>query len=182
MRVGQPAQLVMVVFRRLMIARLPDFDGEQIVRNGATVHHDIGINRFSEVVVGRDNRSMREPQRPLPQPVVIAVDLPAADELLFEMHRQPVRQRALAEILLQQMGFARVEFPECRDHPAQFRLHLGQHAASVKNILRPRSRWFDGRLYPYIRTSISRGPWSGMASASALLNSSAVVTARPWTP
>ena len=52
---------------------------------------------------------MRQPQRALAEPVVVAIDLPAR-KLLFDMHRQPVRQRALAEILLEQEGLARVEF------------------------------------------------------------------------
>ena len=56
---------------------------------------------------------MRQPQGALAQPVVIAIDLPAR-KLLFQMHRQPVRQRALAEIVLQQPGLARVKFLRAR--------------------------------------------------------------------
>ena len=130
MRIGQRPQLVPVMFRRLMVARLPDFDREQVVGNLALVHDDIGIDRFSEMIVGRDDRSMRKPQRALAQPVVIAIDLPAR-KLLFEMHRQPVRQRALAEILLEQEGLARVEFRSARYNLVQLGLHLAS-----ENILR----------------------------------------------
>jgi len=42
MRVGQSAQLVMVMLRRLMVGCLPDFDREQIIGNGAAVHDDVG--------------------------------------------------------------------------------------------------------------------------------------------
>ena len=42
MRIGQAAQLVLVVFRRLMVARLADLDRQQVVRNLALVHDDIG--------------------------------------------------------------------------------------------------------------------------------------------
>ena len=135
MRIGQRAQLVLVMFRRLMIARLPDLDGEQIIGNVALVHDDIGVNRFSEVIVGRDDRSLRQPQRSLPQPVVIAIDFPSR-KLLFDIHCQPVRQRALSEVLLKQVGLACVEFLQ-RIHNL---VQLGLHAASVKNILSRRVR------------------------------------------
>ncbi len=134
MRIGHRAELVPVMFRRLMIGCLANLDGEEIVGNLALVHHDIGINRFSELIIGGDNRSVRQPQRPLAQPVVIAIDLPAR-ELLFEMHRQPVRQRALAEILRKQEGLARIEFAERAQNLVQRGLHLGLHVVSVKNIL-----------------------------------------------
>ena len=113
MRIGQRLQLVLVMFQRLMIASLPDLDREQIVGNLALVHDDIGIDRFAELIVGRDDRSVRQPQRAFAEPVVVAIDLPAR-ELLLEMHRQPVRQRALAEILLEQEGFARIKLRESR--------------------------------------------------------------------
>ena len=51
---------------------------------------------------------MRQPQRPLAEPVVVAIDLPAG-KLMFEMHRQPVRQRALTDVLVEQEGFVRVK-------------------------------------------------------------------------
>ena len=57
---------------------------------------------------------MRQPQRPLAQPVVIAIDVPSR-KLLFDMHRQPVGQRALAEILFEQLALARIEIPERAD-------------------------------------------------------------------
>ena len=112
MRIGQRLQLVLVVFQRLVIAGLADLDREQIVRNLALVHDDIGIDRFAEMIVGRDDRPMRQPQRSLAEPVEIAIDVPAR-KLLFAMHRQPVRQRALTEILLQQEGFTGIEFLQC---------------------------------------------------------------------
>ena len=65
------------------------------------------------MVVGGDDRAVRQPQRAVAEPVVVAIDLPAR-ELLFEMHRQPVRQRALADILFEQEGFARIKFVESR--------------------------------------------------------------------
>src|SRR5258708_9555963 len=65
---------------------------------------------------------MRQPQRPLAQPVVIAIDVPSR-KLPFEMHRQPVRQRALAEIFLEQEGLARVEFAERSYNLVQLGLH-----------------------------------------------------------
>ena len=60
------------------------------------------------MVVGRDDRPVRQPQRALAEPVVFAIDLPAG-KLLFEMHRQPVGQRALAGVLVEQEGFVRIE-------------------------------------------------------------------------
>ena len=40
------------------------------------------------------------------------------------MHRQPVGQRAFAEILFQQMGLARVEFAKRGYNLVQFGLHV----------------------------------------------------------
>ena len=108
MRVGQRLQLVLVMFQRLVVAGLPDLDREQVVRNLALVHDDVGINRFAEMIVGRDNRAMRQPQRSLAEPVIIAIDFPAR-KLLFAMHREPVRQRALTEILFQQEDLMRIK-------------------------------------------------------------------------
>ncbi len=123
MRIGQRAQLVLVMFRRLMIGFLPDFDGEQVVGNLALVHDDIGIDRFCEMIVGRDHSSMRQPQRPLPQPVVVAIDAPAR-KLLFQMHRQPVGQRALSKILLKQVGLVRIKLAKRTYNLVQLGLHL----------------------------------------------------------
>ncbi len=94
MRICQHLQLLPVVFRRLMIARLAHFDRYQVVGDFALVHDDIGIDRFSKLIVSGDNRSMRQPQPSLAEPVVVAIDLPAR-KLLFELHRQPMGQRAL---------------------------------------------------------------------------------------
>src|SRR5260221_30206 len=149
MRIGQRAQLVLVVLRGLIITRLPDFDREQIVGNLALVHDDIGINRFSEVIVGRDDGSMRQPQRPLAQPVVVAIDAPAS-ELLFQLHRQPVRQRALSEILLKQEGLARIKLGERSYNLVQ----LGLHVVSDKSISALRARG-GSTVALYICTSIS---------------------------
>ena len=82
-----------------MIGCLAHFDREEIVGDLALVYDDVGIDRFREMVVGRDDRAARQPQCPLAQPVIIAIDLPSR-KLLFQMHRQPMRQRALAEITL----------------------------------------------------------------------------------
>src|SRR5207302_4833696 len=75
------------------------------------------------------------------------------------------------DVLLEQEGFLGVKLPERRDHLVQLGLHLAPRLSALR---------FAGR--PYIWTSISRGPGSATASASALLNSSALVTARPGTP
>src|SRR5882724_870217 len=168
MRIGQRPQLVLVMFQRLVIGSFPDLDREQIVRNLALVHHDVGIDRFSEVIVGRDDRAMRQPQRTLAEPVEIAIDLPAR-KLLFAMHRQPVRQRPLTEVLVEQEGFARIKFLQGRDDLVQFGLHLASDPTRA-----------EARAYNC--TSISRGPGSAMASASALTRSSTLATARPGTP
>ena len=69
---------------------------------------------------------MRQPQRAIAEPVVFAIDLPAR-ELLFEMHRQPVRQRALAGLLVEQKGLVRVELVKCGDDLVQFGLHGASH-------------------------------------------------------
>jgi hypothetical protein len=123
MRVGQRPQLVLVMFRRLLIACFPDFDREQVIGDLALVNDDVGINRFCEVIVGRDDRSMRKPQRPLAQPVVIAIDAPSR-KLLFQMHRQPVSQRALSKIPFEQKGFVRIELAKRGNHLVQLGLHL----------------------------------------------------------
>src|SRR5258708_3221377 len=166
MRVGQRPQLVLVVLERLVIAGLAYLEGDKVVGDRALVHHDVGVNRFSEMIVGRDDGAVRQPQRAIAEPVVVAVDFPAR-ELFFDMDGEPVRQRALAEILFEQKGLARVEFMECGDDLVEF----GLHDASTSG---------DGRCY--ICTSISRGPGSAMASASALLKSSTLATERPGTP
>ena len=82
------------------------------------------------MIVGRDDRAAREPQRALAQPVVIAIDLPAG-KMLLHMHRQPVRDRALAKILFEQQRFVRIEFPK-RGYDL---VELGLHLASDWNIL-----------------------------------------------
>src|ERR1700738_3964343 len=130
MRIGQRPQLVLVMLRRLMIGRLPDFDREQVIGNLPLMHDDVRINRFSEMIVGGDDRSLRKPQRALPQPVVVAIDVPSR-KLLFEVHRQAVGERALAEILFQQMGLARVEVMKRSYNLVQ----LGLHVASGKDSL-----------------------------------------------
>ena len=42
MRIGQAAQLVMVVFHRLVIDLASDFDREEVFGDGTVVHDDIG--------------------------------------------------------------------------------------------------------------------------------------------
>ena len=103
MRIGQRLQLVLIVFDRLMVGILPNFDRHQIVGDFPLVHDDIWIDGFAEMIVGRDDGAMGKPQRALAQPVVVAIDLPAR-KLLFDVHRQPVGQRALAEVLFQHIG------------------------------------------------------------------------------
>ena len=66
---------------------------------------------------------MRQSERAIAEPVVVAVDRPAR-ELLFEMHRQPMRQGALAEIPFEQESFARVEFMKPGNHSVQLGLHV----------------------------------------------------------
>ena len=83
MRIGQRLELVLVVFQGLVVAGLADLDREQIVRNLALVHDDVGIDRFAEMIVGRDDRPMRQSQRSLAEPVEIAIDVPAR-KLLFD--------------------------------------------------------------------------------------------------
>src|SRR6476620_8908296 len=151
-----------------MIGRFPRLDREQVIGNGALVHHDVGIDGFGEMIVGRDDRPVRQPQRAVAEPVVFAVDLPAR-ELLFEMHSKPVRQRAFPGFLFEQKGFMRVELVKCGDDLVQHGLHDASHEGE-----RSRS--------PYICTSISRGPGSATASASALTKSSTLATVRPGTP
>jgi hypothetical protein len=114
---------LLVVFRRLVVGRLPDLDREQIIGDIALVHNDVRIDRLAEMVVGRDDRSMREPQGARAKPVVIAIDLPAR-KLLFQMHRQPVRQRALAEIVRKQECVVRIKFLQRDDDFVQLGLHL----------------------------------------------------------
>jgi hypothetical protein len=81
------------------------------------------------MIVGRDDRAMREPQRAFAEPVVIAIDLPTR-ELLFKMHGQPVCQRTLSKVLLEQEGFARIKLPKC----GYDLVELGLHLASDSNI------------------------------------------------
>ena len=52
----------------------------------------------------------------------------ATVELPFQMHREPVRQRALAEILFEQKGLVRVKFPDRVDDL----LELGLHPISLE--------------------------------------------------
>ena len=134
MRIGQRPQLVLVMLRRLVIGGLPDLDREQVIGNLALVHDDIWINRFSEMIVGGDDGSLRKPQRALAQPVVIAIDLPSR-KLLLEMHRQAVGERALAEILFQQMGLARVEFVKRAHNLVQLGLHVASDLAVMAGLV-----------------------------------------------
>ena len=83
MRVGQGPQLVQVVFERLVIAGLADFQRDEIGGDRAPMHDDIGINRFSEVIVGGDDGAVRQPQRAVAEPVVVAVDVPALELAFF---------------------------------------------------------------------------------------------------
>src|SRR5215212_12214342 len=128
------------------------------------------------MIVGRDDGAMRQPQRALAEPVVIAIDLPPG-EMIFQMHRQPMRQRALAEIVLKQITFAPIKPGKRRHDLVQLGLHWGRRPY-CSMIFRLNRKLVN----PYSCTSISRGPRSGIASASAATNSSAVLTARPGTP
>ena len=101
MRVGERAQLVLVMRERLMVGGLPDLDGEQVLRDLAPMNDDVGIDRLGEVIVGRDDGAVGQLQRPLAKPVIVAIDVPAG-KLPLEMHREAMGERALAEILLEQ--------------------------------------------------------------------------------
>jgi len=61
------------------------------------MHDDVGIDGFSQMIVGRDDRAARQAERPLAEPVVVAIDLPAR-KMLLDVDREAVGQRALAEI------------------------------------------------------------------------------------
>ena len=135
MRIGQRPQLVLVVLRRLMVGCFPDFDRQQIVGDRALVHHDIGIDRFRQMIVSRNDRSMRQPQRALAEPVIVAIDLPAG-KLSFDLHRKPMRQGDLAEILFENIALAGVEFLQGGHDLVQ----LGLHLASDQTVGRRRAR------------------------------------------
>src|SRR5689334_2143369 len=122
MWIGQRLELVLVMLDRLMVARLADLDCQEIVRDLALMHDDVGIDRFAEMVVGRDDGSVRKPHGAFAKPVVVAIDLPAR-KLLFDMHGEPVCQRAFAEITLQDEGFVRVEFAQGGDQSVELALH-----------------------------------------------------------
>ena len=131
MRVGQRPQLVPIVFDWLMIGCLPDLDSQKIFWNGPPVHHDIGMNGLAERIIGRDDRSPGQEQRALAQPVVVAVDLPVR-ELPLDANREPMAQRALAGVLLKQIGLASIELLErCNEF-----VQLGVHDASDHNATR----------------------------------------------
>src|SRR5205823_2685017 len=85
MRIGQAAQLVMIVFHRLVVDGLAHLDREQVFRNRAVVHDDVGKYRLAQFIVGGNDRSVWQFQQTLAEPVVLAVDLPAV-ELPFQMH------------------------------------------------------------------------------------------------
>src|SRR3974390_1872174 len=106
MRIGERRQLVLVVLDRLVVRGLAELDRHEIVRNLALVHDDVGKYRFCQVIVGRDDRAARQPQRAFTEPIVLTIDVPAR-KLPFEMNRQTMRQRALAAILVEQKGLAR---------------------------------------------------------------------------
>src|SRR3954469_23617018 len=212
MRVRQGAQLVPIVLRRLVVTGLADFDREQVRRYFALMHDNVGVNRLSQMIVCRDDGAVGQPQRPLAKPVVVAIDLPPR-KLVFQMHSQPVRQRALAQIMVEQEALAAIKLGERRHDFVQFRLHRLPDTgnACAERRCNPQPRFVlqlvgelviagalavhgaltaidcafsreSARCGVYIRTSISRGPRSGIASASAATSSSAVVTARPGTP
>src|SRR4051794_21660116 len=69
MWIGESSQLVPVVLERLMVAGLPDLDRQQIFGHAAAMHHDIGVDRLSEFIVGGDNARLRQPPDPLPEPI-----------------------------------------------------------------------------------------------------------------
>ena len=134
MRIGQGLELMLFVLDRLVVAGLADLDRHEVVGDVALMHDDVRIDRFAEMIVGRDDGSVRQPHRALTQPVVVAIDLPAG-KLLFDVHRKPVRQRALAEVPLQEKGFACIKLAERGDQLVQFVLHA---AVSVPNIAKSR--------------------------------------------
>ena len=172
MRIGQRAQLVPVMFRRLMVARLADFDREQVFRNGAAVHDDIGINRLREMIVGRDDRSLRKPQRSLAEPVVVAVDVPARELPLPDAPPAdasgPARRDPSRANRFRAHRIRRARGPPCRARPVSRPASRLPRGAVMADLC-------VGSMTLYICTSISRGPCSATASASALLKSSAVV-------
>src|SRR6202035_4375782 len=66
----------------------------------------------------------------------VAVDFPSW-KLFFEMHRQAMRQRALAEVLFEKKGLARIEFGKRAYHLVQLGLHPRVHRASDRSLLEP---------------------------------------------
>src|ERR1700761_6614903 len=119
---------------------------------------------------------------------------------MLQMHREAMRQHALAEILVQEVGLAREKFAERADHFFEFGFDLRPHAAPTirksRNVFYltrflharrfpPRSTTLWGQLtceVSYIKTSISRGPFSATPSASAFTKSSTLSTERADTP
>src|SRR3954454_16642621 len=132
MRVGQGAQLVPVVLRRLVVTGFADLDREQVRRYFALMHDNVGVNRLSQMIVCRDDGAVGQPQRPLAEPVVVAIDLPPR-KLVFQMDGQPVRQRALAQIMLEQEALAAIKLGERRHDFVQLRLHrLPRHPQRLR--------------------------------------------------
>ena len=87
------------------------------------MHDDIGIDRLAEMIVGRDDRTVRQLQRPHAETIEIAIDLKIR-KLPFQVQREPVRQRTLAEIVLEQERLARVKLLQCGDDLVQLGVHL----------------------------------------------------------
>src|SRR5271165_324858 len=76
---------------------------------------------------------MRQAQRAFAEPVILAIDLPARI-LLLEIHREPMRQRALAEVLFQQKGLLRIELLQRGDELVQFGLHPASDPSPLRSI------------------------------------------------
>lgn len=128
MRIGHGTKLVPVMLEGKVIGPLPGFDRQQVLRNGPAMDHNIGIYRFADIVVGRDDRSLRQQQPALADPIIVAIDVPSI-ELGFEMDRKAMRQGTLANIFLKQKRLARVEHIKRADNLIQFGSYPSQHVA-----------------------------------------------------
>jgi hypothetical protein len=92
------------------------------------------------MIIGGNDGAMRQPQRAFAKPVIVAIDVPAR-KLPFDMHREPVRQRALAEIAREQDAFMCEQLLQRGDDPVQLGVHVGphRHVASFRRYGDPAS-------------------------------------------
>ena len=91
--------------------------------DGALVHDDVGVDRLAEMVVGRDDRAVRQFQGAGTEPVEFAIDVEIA-KLPLQLDGKPVRQRALAEIVREQERLAGVELLQRGDDLVQLGVHV----------------------------------------------------------